>query len=93
MLRRHSIYEASFFIALFVALASLFFTLPPLGLYSNEEGVRFVQMKNFALHGSLSIPYPAEELGFTADDLAKERGYVESKRGELRIITPPCFPS
>ena len=92
MLNRLSKYETIFFITLFVALAALFFHLPSLGLYSNEEGAKFVQMKNFALHGSLSIPYPAQQMGFTADDLTKEPGYFESKRGELRAITPPLFP-
>ena len=92
MLKRNSKYETVFFIALFIALTALFLHLPPLGLFSNEEGVRFAQMKNFALHGSLSIPYPAEKLGFTIGDLVQAPGYFESKGGELRVITPPLFP-
>jgi hypothetical protein len=92
MLSRFSKNGTIFFLVLFIMLTGLFFTLPPLGLHSNDEGVKFIQMKNFALHGSLSIPYPAENLGFTAGDMARQPGFLESRGGKLRATTPPLFP-
>jgi hypothetical protein len=84
--------ETVLYLVLFAALTAVFFTLPPLGLHSNEEGVKFIQMKNFALNGSLSIPYPAQELGFGAGDLVGGYGFLESRGGTLRAVTPPLFP-
>ena len=84
--------ETVHYLVLFAALTAVFFTLPPLGLYSNEEGVKFIQMKNFALNGSLSIAYPAQKLGFGAGDLVGGYGFLESRGGELRAITPPLLP-
>jgi hypothetical protein len=84
--------ETVLYLVLFAALTAVFFTLPPLGLHSNEEGVKFIQMKNFALNGSLSIGYPAAKLGFGAGDLVGGYGFLESRGGELRAVTPPLFP-
>lgn len=84
--------DTIFFLALFVVLTGLFFTLPPLGLHSNEEGVNFIQMKNFVLNGSLSIPYPAGKIGFGVNDLVGKFGFLKSKGGDLRATTPPLFP-
>jgi hypothetical protein len=84
--------EPVHYLVLLAALTAVFFTLPPLGLHSNEEGVRFLQMKNFVLNGSLSIPYPAQKLGFGTDDLVSGYGFLESKGGALLAVTPPLFP-
>jgi hypothetical protein len=84
--------ETVLYLVLFAALTAVFFTLPPLGLHSNEEGVKFIQMKNFALNGSLSIPYPAQKLGFGAGDVVGGYGFLESRGGTLRAVTPPLFP-
>ena len=52
--------EIIFLCAALAAFAGLFYCLAPPGLASNEEGVHYVQMKNFALNGSLEITSPAQ---------------------------------
>jgi hypothetical protein len=74
------------------AIAGLCFFLAPPGLSSNLEGVHYVQMKNFALNGSLAIDSPAFGLGFEAKDLAGPRGFFESREGRLYAVAPPVFP-
>lgn len=87
--KRHG--DKIFFLAVLVALAGMFFALPPLGLQSNTEGARYVQMKNFHLNGSLAIPYPGEALGFAVTDFVRARFYFEPRDGALRTILPPFF--
>lgn len=83
--------ETLFLLVLFSALAVLFVTLPPLGLQSNTEGARYIQMKNFAMHGSLAIPYPGDALGFGAAEFIQTPFFFETGDGELRTILPPFF--
>ena len=83
--------ETLFLLVLFLALAVLYSTLPPLGLQSNTEGARYVQMKNFHLNGSLAIPYPGEALGFAVTDFVRDRFFFETRDGALRTILPPFF--
>ena len=87
--KRHG--DTIFFLAVFLALTGLFFALPPLGLQSNAEGTRYVQMKNFHLNGSLAIPDPGEALGFGAADFVQSRFFFETREGALRTIIPPVF--
>ena len=87
--KRHG--DKIFFLAVLVALAGMYFALPPLGLQSNTEGVRYVQMKNFHLNGSLAIPYPGEALGFAVTDFVRDRFFFETRDGALRTILPPFF--
>ena len=87
--KRHG--DTIFFLAVFLALTGLFFALPPLGLQSNAEGTRYVQMKNFHLNGSLAIPDPGEALGFGAADFVQTRFFFETREGALRTIIPPVF--
>lgn len=84
--------EIIFLCAALAALAGLCFFLAPSGLASNEEGVHYVQMKNFALNESLDIAWPGYGLGFEAKDLAGQGGYFESRGGRLYAITPSFFP-
>jgi len=84
--------ERLFLVVVLAALAGAFYVLAPQGLASNEEGVHYVQMKNFALHGSFEIHAPALALGFEAEDLAGPRGFFESRDGRLYAIPPPLFP-
>jgi hypothetical protein len=84
--------EKLFLLAVLAALAGLcFFVIPP-GLSSCEEAVQYVQMKNFALNGSLEIQSPAFGLGFEANDLAGPRGLFVSRDGRLYATQPPLFP-
>jgi hypothetical protein len=79
------------FLLLLVSCAGAFVALPPLGLTSNDEGARYVQMKNFALHGALPIEYPGQAIGLSANDVAKDQdGFVE-RGGKLYITYPPLF--
>jgi len=89
---KHSRGETIFYLAVAAALAAVFCALPPLGLYSNEEGVRYVQMKNFALNGSLSIPYPGENLGLEPEALVKGGGYFRLRDGKIQTLCAPLFP-
>jgi len=53
----------------FVILVGLFFYLPPLGIWSNDEAVKYIQMKNFHLHGTVAIDYPGTGLCLGLSDL------------------------
>ncbi|OPY90655.1 MAG: hypothetical protein A4E73_02385 [Syntrophaceae bacterium PtaU1.Bin231] len=84
--------EIIFLCAALAAIAGLYFAMAPPGLASNEEGVRYVQMKNFARNGSLEIAWPGYGLGFEAKDLAGQGGFFESRGGRLYAVAPPLFP-
>ena len=84
--------EMIFLLAALVALAGLCLIAVPPGLHSNDEGVRTVQMRNFAENGTLEIAWPGFRLGFGAEDLAGQGGHFESRGGRLFAITPPLFP-
>ena len=89
---KHHFGEKILFLIVAAALTGLFFTLPPLGLYSNEEGVKYVQMKNFALHGTLEIPYPGEKLGLGPEVLVKGGGFFSLRDGKIQTLCAPLFP-
>jgi hypothetical protein len=84
--------ETIFLIVMLTALAGSFYVLAPPGLASNEEGVYYVQMKNFALSGSLEIMSPAQSLGFEPADVTGTRGLFGVRDGRLYAVTPPFFP-
>ena len=84
--------ERIFLCAALAALAGVLFAVTPPGLYSNEEGVHYVQMRNIAMSGSLEIAWPGFHLGFSANDLAGQGGFFESKGSRLHAVTPPLFP-
>jgi hypothetical protein len=84
--------ETLFLIVVLTALAGLFYFLAPPGLASNEEGVHYVQMKNFALYGTLGITGPGQRLGFEAGDVAGSWSLFEARDGKLYAVTPPLFP-
>jgi hypothetical protein len=84
--------EVIFLCAALVALAGLFYCLAPAGLASNEEGVQYVQMKNFALNGSFEITSPAQSLGFESADVMGMRGLFEARDGRLYATPPALFP-
>ena len=84
--------ENLFLVVVLTTLAGLFYFLAPPGLASNEEGVHYVQMKNFALNGSLEIQSPGFGLGFEAKDLGGRRGFFESRDDRLYATPPPLFP-
>jgi hypothetical protein len=84
--------EIIFLLAVLTVLSGLCFVTTSPGLYSNEESVQYVQMKNFTLTGSSEIAWPGLGLGFEAKDLVGQGGFFESRGGRLYAITPPLFP-
>ncbi len=84
--------ETLFLVVVLTALAGLFYFLAPPGLASNEEGVHYVQMKNFAVSGSFEITSPAQSLGFESADVTGMRGLLEARDGRLYATPPPLFP-
>ncbi len=84
--------EMIFLLAALAAFAGLCLIAAPPGLYSNEEGVLYAQMRNFALNGSREIAWPGHAIGFDAKDLAAQGGFFESRGGRLYAMTPPLFP-
>jgi hypothetical protein len=84
--------EILFLVAVLAALAGLCFSAIPPGLSSNEEAVQHVQMKNFALNGSLEIMGPGQRLAFEAGDIAGTRSFFEARDGRLFASPPPLFP-
>jgi hypothetical protein len=84
--------ENLFLVVVLTTLAGLFYFLAPPGLASNEEGVHYVQMKNFAVSGSFEITSPAQTLGVEPADVAGMRGFLEARDGRLYATPPPLFP-
>jgi hypothetical protein len=81
-----------FLLAALAAFAGLCLIAVPQGLHSNDEGVRYVQMRNFAENGSLEIAWPGFRFGFGANDLSGQGGHFESRDGRLHAITPRSSP-
>jgi MFS family permease len=75
-----------------LALAGLFVYLPPLGIWSNDEAVKFIQMKNYHLHGTLTIDYPGRNIGLGPSDLKPGQLLMTEKDNSLYVIFPPLFP-
>jgi hypothetical protein len=88
---RTTVLEILFYLGLFAALTGLFWALPPLGLVSNQDGSRYVQMMNFTLQGSPAISYPGEKLGLEAADLVAKSVFFEMRDGALRTIHSPLL--
>jgi len=84
--------ETLFLSVVLAALAGLYYLLAPPGLASNEEGVHYVQMKNFAVNGAFEVKSPAQSLGFESADVAGMRGLLEARDGRLFATPPPLFP-
>ena len=84
--------ENLFLVVVLTTLAGLFYFLAPPGLATNEEGVLYVQMKNFAVSGSFEITSPAQSLGFEPADVTGMQGLLEARDGRLYAIAPPLFP-
>jgi hypothetical protein len=74
-----------------VGLVWVFVLLPPLALNSNDEGAKYIQMRNFNLYGSLPIRYPGLSLGLQPDDVAKQQEIFIHKEGKLYCTYPPLF--
>jgi hypothetical protein len=89
---KRSFSEILFLVVSLAMLVGGMYVLAPAGLYSNEEGVHYVQMKNFALNGSLAITGPAQQLGFKPADAAGWNGLLEVRSDKLYAVTPPLFP-
>ncbi len=79
------------FLLILMGLVWVFATLPPLALNSNDEGAKYVQMRNFTLYGSLPIHYPGLSLGLRPDDVAKQQGIFVQREGKLYCSYPPLF--
>jgi hypothetical protein len=75
----------------FVILVGLFFYLPPLGIWSNDEAVKYIQMKNFHLHGTVAIDYPGTGLGLDLSDLKAGMLLMVEKKQSVFVIFPPLF--
>jgi hypothetical protein len=84
--------EMLFLVVILAVLAGMVYALAPAGLYSNEDGVHYVQMKNFALNGTLDITGPGQRLGFEPGDIEGTRSFFEARDGRLYAVTPPLFP-
>jgi hypothetical protein len=80
------------FFGVFIFLVWIFLVLPPLSLYSNDEGAKYVQMKNFYLNKSLAIKYPAEKLGLSLESLLKDQAMFAERGGKMYCTYPPLFP-
>jgi len=84
--------ETLFLLVVLAALAGAVYVLVPPGLASNEEGIHYVQMKNFAVSGSFEVMSPAQSLGFEPADVTGMRGFLEARDGRLYATPPPLFP-
>ncbi|MCX6844931.1 MAG: hypothetical protein NTX53_21935 [candidate division WOR-3 bacterium] len=90
--KRTSSPEYVLFALVLAGLVWLFFALPPLGLCSNDEGAKFVQMKNFVLHHRLAIEFPAQKLGFGVQHVLGDQRMFAERMGRMYCTYPPLFP-
>lgn len=74
----------------FVLLAGLFFYLP-LGIWSNDEAAKYIQMQNFHLNGSVAIDYPGRGIGLGPTDLNDGVMLMVGKDESLFVVFPPLF--
>ena len=79
------------FLLILVCCAAAFGIIPPQGLSSNDEGARYIQMRNFTLYGTLPIQYPGLALGLQSDDVAKQHEVFFEREGKLYSGSPPLF--
>ena len=77
--------------AVFVSLVGVFLFTPPLNIWTNDEAVKYIQMKNFYLHNTLALEYPGKVLGFGPDQLKPGQLLIFEKAGKLYAIFPPLF--
>ena len=87
-------FSKSDYILFFLVLAALvwiFFALPPLSLYSHDEGAKYVQMKNFYLNGSLAIQYPGENINLPFRHFLPQSLDFAQSGDKLYCIFPPLF--
>lgn len=80
-----------FFSLIFIILAWIYFILPPLSLYSNDEGVKYIQMKNFYLNKTLEIKYPAQNLGLGTTYSTRDSLIFVERGGKLYSTFPLLF--
>ncbi|NQT29980.1 MAG: hypothetical protein HQ596_05365 [Candidatus Saganbacteria bacterium] len=75
-----------------VILVFAYFTLPELGLHSNDGGAKYMQMKNFYLKGykSMEIDYLAKDIDPQMEHAGTGRVFVE-KNGKLVCSYNPVF--
>jgi hypothetical protein len=83
--------DLALFLFVFLVLLCLFWVLPPLGLSSNDEAVKYIQMKNFYLNGTLEIKYPGEKIGLGPEYLVPNQLLFVQKGDKLYCVFPPLF--
>lgn len=85
-------FEFIFFLIIVIFFIFLYFYLPPFGFYSDDEGVKYIQMKSFELNKwkSIEIPYPAKSIDNNFEFLGYERKLIQ-KDGKLICTYPPLF--
>lgn len=84
--------DMALFAVVFVALAGVFLFTPPLNIWSNDEAVKYIQMKNFYLHHTLALEYPGKVLGLGHDHLKPGQLLIFEKVGKLYAVFPPLYP-
>ena len=75
-----------------LGLAWVYFTLPPLGLYANDCGAKYIQMKSFVINHwhRLDIAYPGKAIGLDFSSLNPVR-YLIVKKNLLFCSYDPLF--
>ncbi|MDD5195675.1 MAG: hypothetical protein PHQ96_08410 [Candidatus Omnitrophica bacterium] len=77
--------DVAIFCVLAVALIIVFFSLPRLGLYVDDSGRKYIQMKAFYLNGykDYDIHYPGKAMGFGVAALNPQ--YFTQKNGKIFV--------
>ncbi|NQU16744.1 MAG: hypothetical protein HQ564_01655, partial [Candidatus Saganbacteria bacterium] len=81
-----------FFLVLGIILVAIYFSLPPLGLYCNDGGAKYMQMKAFASNGwkSIEIDYPAKNIDPELKHTGEQR-ILLTKDGKFLCSYNPAF--
>ena len=83
--------DRALFAVVAIALTVMFFILPPFGLHTTDEGVKFIQMENFALHGTFALQYPGEGIGLDKSHANPVNASIWARSGEIDVMFPPLF--
>ncbi|MFH1479154.1 MAG: hypothetical protein ABIG92_05215 [Candidatus Omnitrophota bacterium] len=79
-------------IVIAMILVIVYFSIPPLGIYANDGGTKYIQMKSFYLNHwkRLDIDYPGQELGLSYSYLNPVRSF-KVMDNKLFITCSPLF--
>ena len=75
-----------------VMLIGVYFALPPIGIYTEDGGAKYIQMKSFCMNQwkSIEIPYPAKAIDPDIRWMGRQKNFIV-RDGKLFCSYQPAF--